>query len=384
MEKFSLTDIKKMNYSDVYHYIYSNDKCSKQSIANALQMSLPTVTQHLNMLLQEGFIETCGQLQSQIGRKAVAYTITPSARVSIGVEILKNKLTIAVLDLYGHIWFQKICRIPFQDSADYFKKVSTEIRQFILEQEIESKNVLGIAFALQGLVSQDSRNIIYGKILDCTGLSISSFEEHLDYPCRFVHDAECAAMTELWDHPKLSHAVYFSLGYHLGGAIIINGEIQSGRTGRSGTIEHMTLVPGGLPCYCGQMGCMECYCSANALLAGNGDSGNEDLDAFFEAKNAGSREQEDRWVRYLNYLAMAINNLHMVIDSEVILGGHLAPYMNEQDLEYLHARMQKTTAFPEADTFLSLGKRKSSTVATGAALYYIKDFLQNLSGGHDW
>ena len=38
MEKFSLTDIKKMNYSDVYHYIYNHDCCSKQNIANDLKM----------------------------------------------------------------------------------------------------------------------------------------------------------------------------------------------------------------------------------------------------------------------------------------------------------------------------------------------------------
>ena len=42
MEQFSLTDIKKKNLSDVYHYIYMNPSCSKQDIATALSVSLPT------------------------------------------------------------------------------------------------------------------------------------------------------------------------------------------------------------------------------------------------------------------------------------------------------------------------------------------------------
>lgn len=379
MEKFSLTDIKKMNYSDVYHFIYSNDKCSKQAIAGALQMSLPTVTQHLNLLLDGGFIKTCGQLKSQIGRKAVAYVIIPDARISIGVEILKKRLTIAAVDLYGHIISHNVCPILFSNTDDYYQKVCEEIQKFITDASLNSDHILGISFALQGLVSQDGRDVIYGKILDCTGLSIRVFEQHLDYPCSFVHDAECAAMTELWDRRELSDALYLSLGHHLGGAVIIGGEIQTGRTGRTGTIEHMTLVPGGLPCYCGQNGCMECYCSISALL-----SDAEDLDSFFAVKAQGNPEHQTRWEHFLDHLAIAINNLHMVIDSEVILGGHLAPYMTEEDLAYITARMQKITAFPEKDSFLSLGKRKSSTVSTGAALYYTKAFLQNMSDDHEW
>lgn len=379
MEKFSLTDIKKINYADVYHYIYSNDKCSKQAIANSLRMSLPTVTQHLNLLLDGGFIETCGQLKSQIGRKAVAYSIIPDARVSIGVEILQNALTMAVIDLYGHIQFNKICSVPFSCTDSYYKAVCEEINLFIAESGYIRDHVLGISFALQGLVSQDGRSVIYGKILDCTGLSVQSFEQYLDYPCMFVHDSECAAMTELWDRQELSDALYLSLGYHLGGAVIIGGEIQSGRTGRSGTIEHMTLVPDGLPCYCGQKGCMECYCSANSLL-----SPGEDLDSFFDAKKRGNEDHQRRWEQFLTYLAIAINNMHMVIDTEVILGGHLTPYMTEQDLDYIMAQMQKVTAFPEKESFLSLGKRKSSPFAIGAALYYTKNFLQNMSEDPDW
>lgn len=62
MESFSLTDIKRKNLSDVYHYIFHNSGCSKQGIANALSMSLPTVTQHLTTLLDEGLIEKCRRL----------------------------------------------------------------------------------------------------------------------------------------------------------------------------------------------------------------------------------------------------------------------------------------------------------------------------------
>ena len=85
MEQFSLTDIKKKNLSDVYHYIYMNPSCSKQDIATALSVSLPTVSQHLTTLESEQLIEKCGRLSSSVGRRANAYQIISDAKIAIPV-----------------------------------------------------------------------------------------------------------------------------------------------------------------------------------------------------------------------------------------------------------------------------------------------------------
>ena len=90
MEKLSMNDIRKKNYSDVYRLIYQEQRISKSRIASALEMSLPTVTQHLSSMEAEGLIEKQGQLASGIGRKAAAYRIRPAARAAVGVEVLPS------------------------------------------------------------------------------------------------------------------------------------------------------------------------------------------------------------------------------------------------------------------------------------------------------
>ncbi len=101
MEQFSLTDIKKKNLSDVYHYIYMNPSCSKQDIATALSVSLPTVSQHLTTLESEQLIEKCGRLSSSVGRRANAYQIISDAKIAIGLEILPHTTHILSINLYG-------------------------------------------------------------------------------------------------------------------------------------------------------------------------------------------------------------------------------------------------------------------------------------------
>jgi len=373
MEKLSLADIRKRNYADVYRLIYQEKRISKQQIADILQMSLPTVTQHLSALLSAGLIEKKGQLSSGVGRKATAYALNRAARVAVGVELLSSRCTVTLLDLYGTVIFRETSPLSFSPEPSYFKQLAFITTELLRKANIDNSCVLGAGFGIQGLVSEDGRKVLYGKILNCTGMSISMLEQHLPFPCRFVHDAECAAELELWRHPELTDALYLSLGPHLGGAVISGGRIQVGRTGRTGTFEHMTLIENGKQCYCGKHGCMECYCSANALLYPG-----EQPEEFFSALRQSSPSHNARWIEYLSWLALSLNNLHMVLDSSMILGGYIAPYLTEDDLTKLFAFIQLRSAFPESESFLRLGVQEEDVIATGAAISFIRSFLASI------
>lgn len=373
MEKISMNDIRRKNYSDVYRLIYKERRLSKSKIAAMLEMSPPTVTQHLTSLMDEGLIEKQGQMTSGIGRKAVAYAPCTAARVAIGIEILPERVCVLALNLYGDIIEKKEARLIFSQEDSYFLELSQIVLALVQSAHIEARSILGVGIGMQGLVSEDGQKMLYGKILDCTGLTIQPFQKLLPWTVRFIHDVECAAELELWRNPKLTDAIYLSLGAHLGGAIITQGKIQRGRTGRTGTVEHMTLVPDGRQCYCGKRGCMECYCSATALLEPE-----EQLNNFFQLLRQGDEQHAVRWMEYLDYLAVAINNLHMVLDYTIVLGGHIAPYLNQKDLDILFSKIQTRTAFPDQENFLLIGVPENDAVASGAAIPFIRSFLDSI------
>ncbi|MDY3919100.1 MAG: ROK family transcriptional regulator [Candidatus Limivivens sp.] len=374
METFSLADIKKKNRADVYHFIYSNPGCSKQAIAQTLAISLPTVSQHLAALLEEGLIEKCGQLASNVGRRATAYQIVSTARISIGIEVLARNVYIVALNLYGKKEGKEKYRLDFQPGQAYFEQLKEVVCAFLEKYQYTREQLLGIGLGVQGLVSPDGLQITYGKILDCTGLSILPFADFFSVPCKFIHDAECASNSELWENPGIRDAIYLSLGYHLGGAILINGELQNGLTGKTGTFEHMTLIPDGLDCYCGKKGCAECYCSGNSLLEPE-----MELDDFFREKEQGNAACQKKWEKYLDYLAMLINNLHMVLESTIVLGGHITPYFTDQDLDSLKEKVLERSTFPGDPSYLIQGKCRIDAVSIGAALPFIKDFLKEIA-----
>ena len=151
----------------------------------------------------------------------------------------------------------------------------------------------------------------------------------------------------------------------------MDGHVVTGKGGHSGAVEHMTLIPDGLPCYCGNNGCMEAYCSADALLAED-----ETLDSFFAEVRKGNAEYEMRWAQFLHLLTTAVTNLHMVQDCDIILGGHMAPYLNQSDLKILNTRAREKSIFPDMEDYIQISQSPEHSVPIGAALPYVLDFLE--------
>ena len=362
--------IKQNNRNIIYNYIYKNKKVSQQDICYDLRLSRPTITTNLTALEKEGFITKSGQIDTEfVGRKASAYCIVPNYRIGIGVEILKDEVKIIAVNLYGEKIDYLIFKIDYKNEDVYYKIICNKILEFKNNIEISDECILGIGFAMQALISPDGKSILYGKILDCTGLSITKFTKYLPYPCSFIHDADSAAISELWVSPELMNAFYISISKHLGASIISQGKILIGKHGHNSIIEHIQMQTDGILCYCGKRGCMETLCSLTALLEEH-----ESLEYFFQNLRKGVPSFLKRWHIFLYHLAKAINILHLVYDTDFILGGYIAPYLCEEDIIFLHKKIQQITPFHESTDFLLISKMPQHNISIGAAYLIFKNF----------
>lgn len=376
LQKATTAELKKANTKNVLEFIYRRKKTSKMEIASGLDLSRPTVSQIVRELMDQGLIAQKGSFESTGGRKAEALIFLPRSRVAVGVELLKESFEIVAIDLYGEIIQSDIQMLPFSNTPGYVRAVCESVNRFIETLPVEPWRVLGINIVLQGLISSDGALVTYGKILDCTGMTISQFLPYLKYPSAMVHDGEAAATVELWFSPDIVNAIFVHIRYNMSGALIIGGKFLKGNELKSGVFEHMTIVPDGRPCYCGKRGCVDTYCTLNALLRPG-----ETVSKFFAALRAGHADEVQRWGEYLDYLATAIDNLHMMMDYDVILGGILGRFLVQQDIDTLHRLVAARTAFPTERRFIRIGATAKIPIATGAALPLIIHHLGFQSRG---
>ena len=377
MSEKGLTTIalKKINRSKIYQYIYRSKLTSKLQIVQDLQMGLSTVSQNLNLLENEGLIEKNGYFDSTGGRKANAIQIVSDFRISIGVGILKNMFHITAIDLYGNTVYTDTIPLTYSNTAVYYQQITDKVKDFIDKNQYPEDKILGVSIATQGITSPDNTTVIYGNIMNNTGMRLKDFSRHLPYPCHLEHDSKSAAFLELWNHPELDSAVVFLLNRNLGGAIITNHQIHQGRSMHSGTIEHICINPDGPLCYCGNRGCLETYCSANSLEQASGMTIKEFFPLLREKK---SPQLIQIWEDYLKHLAFAMKNLNLVIDAPIIISGYLAPYFTEEDTDYLLEQINSMTPFELEKEQLLVGTHGQYTPAIGAALFYVKEFIHSV------
>lgn len=374
MSEKGLTNIsvKKINRSKVYQYIYRKKITSKLQIVQDLQMGLSTVSQNLNLLEQDGLIEKNGYFESTGGRKANAIQIVSDFRISIGIGILKNMFHITAVDLYGNAFYTNTIPFPYSNTPDYYKQVTDKIKEFIATNQYDEEKILGVSIATQGITSPDHSTVLYGNIMNNTGMILEDFSRYLPYPCYLEHDSKSAAFLELWKHPELDSAVVFLLNRNLGGAIITNHQIHQGSSMHSGTIEHICINPDGPLCYCGNRGCLETYCSANALEQA---AGMNIKDFFSLLREKKSPQLTQIWKDYLRHLVFAMKNLNLIIDAPIIISGYLAPYFLEDDIAYLTKHINVSSPFALNKEHIFVGTNGQYTPAIGAALFYVNQFI---------
>ena len=367
--------VKKINRSKVYQYIYRKKITSKLQIVQDLQMGLSTVSQNLNLLEQDGLIEKNGYFESTGGRKANAIQIVSDFRISIGIGILKNMFHITAVDLYGNALYTNTIPFPYSNTPDYYKQVTDKIKEFIATNQYDEEKILGVSIATQGITSPDHSTVLYGNIMNNTGMILEDFSRYLPYPCYLEHDSKSAAFLELWKHPELDSAVVFLLNRNLGGAIITNHQIHQGSSMHSGTIEHICINPDGALCYCGNRGCLETYCSANALEQA---AGMNIKDFFSLLREKKSPQLTQIWKDYLHHLAFAMKNLNLIIDAPIIISGYLAPYFLEDDIAYLTKHINVSSPFALNKEHIFVGTNGQYTPVIGAALFYVNQFIQTI------
>jgi N-acetylglucosamine repressor len=364
--------MKELNKRALTKYLYAHGPATKQMLERELGLSLPTITQNLRILEKEGLVGKGERLQSTGGRKAQTFVFESRCRAAIGVAMRPNDLNLRAVDLHGNVIAKQRIMLHYQNTDAYYRRIGDIISAFAMKTERNGTSVLGVAFTIQGIVSADGTTISFGNIMNNTGLKLETIAQNVHVPCIMIHDSDASAMTELWLDHTLNDAVCVYLEMRPGGAVIVGGQLYQGPNLRNGVIEHMTLVPGGNECYCGQRGCMDTYCSPEALMEDG-----ESLSGFFSVLRQGESEHRQRFNIWLDNVAQAISNVRALLAGDIIIGGEAAQYLSDEDMADLRERVERKSPFKD-DFIMRKSLCAEDQNIIGAALRFVQSYVNEI------
>ena len=256
---------------------------------------------------------------------------------AIGIDIGGTKVAGALVDENGSIIREARVATPVSDPValvDAVVGLVTDLRA--------GEKVLGVGVAMAGFIDHQQANVIYGTNFGWKNFPLKSeIEAKLDIPVIIENDANAAGWAEyrFGAGRGHQHMVMLTLGTGVGGAIIVDGKMLRGGFGVAGELGHMRVVPDGIPCGCGQRGCIESYASGTALLRNAielVDSGNPAGSRLAEIKAQAGQltgaevyqalvEGDPGAVQLLrdlaSWLGQAIASLSAILDPEVVVIG---------------------------------------------------------------
>lgn len=192
-----------------------------------------------------------------------------SHRFAIGVDLGGTNMRIAAIDGSGKqleviTTSTEVKRGRDLVVADICDAVRTLRKKFNHQYEFA-----GTGIGVPGIIDMETGTVLQSPNLqDWANYPVrDEIRRRLDAHVTLENDANIAALGEHWMGAArdVDSMCMFTLGTGVGSGIVLGGKIWHGMMGMAGECGHITVVPDGVPCGCGNRGCVEQYASATAV-----------------------------------------------------------------------------------------------------------------------
>src|SRR5581483_7134713 len=189
---------------------------------------------------------------------------------SIGVDLGGTNLRIAAVDRQGSLVEKITLGTQVALGRDQVVNDMCDAIQRLTAKFKHTGSLLGIGIGVPGIIDMET-----GMVHESPNLP-----DWADYPVRdeierrlgtrvvLENDANSAALGENWlgAARSVEDMAMLTLGTGVGGGLVMGRKIWHGMTGMAGEVGHITVEPNGHGCGCGNIGCLEQYASATAVV----------------------------------------------------------------------------------------------------------------------
>jgi predicted NBD/HSP70 family sugar kinase len=269
-----LTLLGQRNVAAVLRALYFEAADSRARIVSVTGIAPSTVSSIVAQLAREGLVEftTVPQTTPAVGRPPRPIRLNPSALYLVGVEINILQSRVMLVGIDGTIHSRR--EIDLNARANPTEALTTFVdvtEELVANPDVAPESIMGIGVSFRGLVDREK-----GLVNRTTSLPewnhlniVEPFRKRFSWPVFAENNANAIVLGEarfgMGRGKKNILALIVEEG--IGGGIIINGQLYLGHYSAAGELGHMTIIPSGPTCHCGNRGCLRTLASESAIEA---------------------------------------------------------------------------------------------------------------------
>jgi len=368
---------------------------SRADVAAATSLTRSTVSRLVDELVAGGILEEVESVvggPGRPGRPATPLRASSGRFAALGLQVGVGHLAARLVDLTGAVLAERLVTGDLAGSrpGSTLRRLRTMAGR-VLESTPLGCRVVGAGLALPGIVDVEAGRLLSAPNLGWEGVAPGAALEAVlgGLPLRIGNEADLAA--HAYAHPapgrdsQPQDFVYLSGEVGIGGAVVVDGQVMTGRHGWAGEIGHVCVDPDGPPCRCGSTGCLEQYAGRLAMLDAAG------LDASTTPADLAARARDGNGAALgatrsaARALGTALAGVVNVLDiPTVVLGGHLTQIgdLLSPDVEEILGRRVLSGRWVSPRVVIA--SDDPAPGATGAALLALDELVRDPAGvlGH--
>ena len=183
---------------------------------------------------------------------------------TVGVDVGGTKIAAGLVDESGQVVARERTESPAKHPAEIVRTIGELVPRLAGDEKVEA-----VGLSAAGFVDKARAMVVFAPNLAWRDEPLKSLvEKELDLPVIVENDANAAAWGEFTfgAGEDVEDLLMLTIGTGVGGGMVIDGELVRGGFGMGGEVGHISMVPGGVPCGCGNLGCLESYSSGRALV----------------------------------------------------------------------------------------------------------------------
>ena len=183
--------------------------------------------------------------------------------LAIGVDIGGTKVLAGVVDDEGNVLETTRRMTPSHDVVQTESVIVDAVAELS-----ERHDVTAVGVGAAGWIANDRATVLFSPHLAWRDEPLrDALASAIGVPVLVENDANAAAWAEyrFGAARDCAVAVMVTLGTGIGGGLVVSGVLYRGAYGVGCEYGHMTVVPEGRRCACGNRGCWEMYASGTAL-----------------------------------------------------------------------------------------------------------------------
>jgi predicted NBD/HSP70 family sugar kinase len=218
------------------------DSQSKADIARRSGLSAQTVSVIMRALEKEGLLSRGEPVRGRVGQPSIPMRLNPDAVYSFGVKMGRRSADLVLMDFVGRIRMQKRQIYAYPLPEEFMDFITSGIQDLEGRLDAEQRSRIagiGIAAPFELWNWEEEVGSPKGAMDVWRDVDLQTeVAARVSYPVFLQNDATSACGAELvfGIGPSYPDFVYFFIGSFIGGGIVLNSAIFSGRTGTAGAI----------------------------------------------------------------------------------------------------------------------------------------------------